>query len=72
MFSFIEEVTGTIVKDAAGISAVVAVFVFAKSIYEHSLQNRLKRFEQYQDIAGQIMPKHALPQLGQSCVSIQP
>jgi hypothetical protein len=51
--SIIEELTSIVVKDAAGISAVIAVFVFTKSIYEYTLQNKLRRFEKYQDIAGQ-------------------
>lgn len=53
MTTIIEHIFGFIVSDAAGISAVVAVCVFAKSIYEYTLQNKLKRFEKYQDIAGQ-------------------
>jgi hypothetical protein len=53
MTVIVEQALGFMVRDAAGISAVVAVCVFAKSIYEYTLQNKLKRFEKYQDIAGQ-------------------
>jgi hypothetical protein len=53
MQALIQRIISVVVSDGAGISALVAVGVFAKSIYEYTRQNRLRRFEKYQDIAGQ-------------------
>lgn len=53
MISTLEQIFGFIASNATTITAIIAVCVFAKSIYEYTLQNKLKRFEKYQDIAGQ-------------------
>lgn len=53
MIQLASTIAAFVVNYAAAISAIVAVCVFAKSIYEYTLLNRLRRFEKYQEIAGQ-------------------